>query len=946
MEPPKAHTGTVRVDEGGGGLLGCFGGSTPSGKDCQCSARVGVFSYGAGKTFDLSPDAVVAQPAQLADCVTLARAPPGKAPKRPVLRLWCASPASAAAWRAALETERDTVHLRLPAARAEFAKLVHAQLWALFRQVAGDSFSAADRKGANALQAPAEDVNLLRKLYFSDWNGGAQLVMRLFSKYVSLAQSRANQELGVADARAFTALLAAVVREPVLRVVLLRMPLRDNALAALSPAGAKSGAASVERFVQDLTKRVREIMPQVARVLLLRHHGHPAADGGAATTPLCSEAELAWFRGLYAEGTREPVEVPLADVQAALSPAGPLLLAREHARRGDVAALCDVARTVPAADIRAFDYPSLMFEVPHQHQRAVMETFMQRGAVDGSFFTRLLTAGLTNARAIALRAFMRDYLFEPGTTTFRRSTLEELSATLQDFPVAVLEAIHRATLDTKGGAALAPDSGVTQTMLEVLFRFEEDIRFPGWEDVTTLSRWLQGGAAAERAALFNDVYRHSGFLGLLRQVYDNNSALLGGESEPVAKKTGGLAPAPSIEVVNPFLRTKDEVGCLILGLIKIGLLVDNGIVTNALSKLGNWETTVLAPSTSLRSRVVDAILHTPKYQRIYDADNGGFVKLMRDGTLLNHHMHFDDGILSAMCLPTQIAAGTDVSLVFQLVSVGILLQQWKSLDASVRDVWERTALADDRKEQLRRIVARIMKRGAKDFFSANGAPLLTLSNADDCARYATEAIRMLSTTPETQDKINGLFDYYLRKMPPDSWVGLFKGAETIAFFLKYLSREDLKKAYSAFKRDNVGNALFDDLIRRVEAIYSKPLVSADDMDLTDAGSINAFITRLAAAGAANSSVLGVLQQIAAEWMLKTYEKVQTPMAPRNAQVITFLMCAEWAKLRLGKAAPDEQRTLVARVGTGEGKSLIIAMIAIYCAKVLKKKVCTIGCGGP
>ena len=121
-------------------------------------------------------------------------------------------------------------------------------------------------------------------------------------------------------------------------------------------------------------------------------------------------------------------------------------------------------------------------------------------------------------------------------------------------------------------------------------------------------------------------------------------------------------------------------------------------------------------------------------------------------------------------------------------------------------------------------------------------------------------------------------------------------------------------------------------------MFKEPLVSSDEMQLTDPDAITTLIARLDAAGKDDNSVMGVLQAIAAEWMRKTYAKVLTPMAPRNAQILMFLLCAEWAQMRLSSSTPQQQRTLVGRVGTGEGKSLIIAMNAVYLVKVLKRRV--------
>ena len=56
---------------------------------------------------------------------------------------------------------------------------------------------------------------------------------------------------------------------------------------------------------------------------------------------------------------------------------------------------------------------------------------------------------------------------------------------------------------------------------------------------------------------------------------------------------------------------------------------------------------------------------------------------------------------------------------------------------------------------------------------------------------------------------------------------------------------------------------------------------------------------------------------------KMYAEVKVPMAPRNVQIITVLVIIKWYESR------NQVNLLLAQVGTGEGKSLIICMLAIY-----------------
>jgi hypothetical protein len=342
-----------------------------------------------------------------------------------------------------------------------------------------------------------------------------------------------------------------------------------------------------------------------------------------------------------------------------------------------------------------------------------------------------------------------------------------------------------------------------------LFMFEDEVREPGWSNVTTLSRWLQTepAQAAPRRALLLELMRTVGFATYLRRVYEENRHHWALSRTPAAGKVnpgeksmsqpaGQLLSASSVDVVNAFERPPEAVSSLLLGFIKVGMSTDDSVVPDALTKMDGWESTVLAPSSPLRARVVDAIVRMPKYTKIYAGDGGGFVKLMRDGAMLNHPQHFRDGLLSAMCLPSEIATGTDVKLVFLLVSLGITLQHWDGLDNNVRDVWQRSCTAEDRKQQLSRILQRMIRRPTSDFFAPGSTTkaVLSFTDIDDCARYATEAIRMLSTAPETQKKINSLFDYYLKMSPAASWVGLFKGAETIVCALMCVNAPLLARA--------------------------------------------------------------------------------------------------------------------------------------------------------
>jgi len=200
----------------------------------------------------------------------------------------------------------------------------------------------------------------------------------------------------------------------------------------------------------------------------------------------------------------------------------------------------------------------------------------------------------------------------------------------------------------------------------------------------------------------------------------------------------------------------------------------------------------------------------------------------------------------------------------------------------------------------------------------------------------------------SQGKLRGVFSYYVDRAAPAAWTGLFKGTSTIAFFLKYLDRESFPQAFAAFHEENTradrepaDSALYASLMARVAETYTAPLFTLQADALSDEAKVKELIDRIRDEGlAGGQTVLGMLRRVTAGWMELSKSKFQVPMAPRNAQIISCLLCCEWVRRRLEghPSVPEDQRTFVTRVGTGEGKSLVIAMIAIYIVQILKKKV--------
>jgi hypothetical protein len=229
---------------------------------------------------------------------------------------------------------------------------------------------------------------------------------------------------------------------------------------------------------------------------------------------------------------------------------------------------------------------------------------------------------------------------------------------------------------------------------------------------------------------------------------------------------------------------------------------------------------------------------------------------------------------------------------------------------------------------------------------------LSFEDFMSCANQASIAAQLLRSGNGEMSEGKGshtlskLFWHYLKTFPPRLWLKSFEQCKTIAYFIKYVDREDLVLAYDKFKEVNSTNPNFLKYLKKVQLKFHEPVVSSETLfSLTTSGSqntaenFNRFFNELISQGNDQGDMdMRLIFHLTAKWMQLSKTKVMVPLPPRNAQLITLLVCASWAKRLLIHNDTSAGKGVIAQVGTGEGKSLIIAMMAIYFVKVLKKRV--------
>lgn len=172
---------------------------------------------------------------------------------------------------------------------------------------------------------------------------------------------------------------------------------------------------------------------------------------------------------------------------------------------------------------------------------------------------------------------------------------------------------------------------------------------------------------------------------------------------------------------------------------------------------------------------------------------------------------------------------------------------------------------------------------------------------------------------------------------------------TMLFFLKYIKYEDLKLTYTEFQRQLRGNVGLDsavvEYLRWAERAYppgSELVTLSNDKDLTDGKIIDTVLRQLRKTThsgylpsfIAGEDSLGPFREIFYQWAVAMRNKFNLLVLPHHTQVVCMLIFRRFLESGVNGRTPH---TLIAQVGTGEGKSMIVAALAIYVVIVLQKK---------
>jgi len=165
---------------------------------------------------------------------------------------------------------------------------------------------------------------------------------------------------------------------------------------------------------------------------------------------------------------------------------------------------------------------------------------------------------------------------------------------------------------------------------------------------------------------------------------------------------------------------------------------------------------------------------------------------------------------------------------------------------------------------------------------------------------------------------------------------LLSHLETMLFFLKYTTSEDLQLTYAEFGKQNseLDPKIFE-YLKWAERVYppgSELVRISHGRDLMDGRNVASVLKELRKApGVGKNDALGPFREIFYQWALAMHGTFNLLVLPHHTQVVCLLAFQRFFE------TTRPPHTLIAQVGTGEGKSMIIAALAIYVVVVLRKK---------
>jgi len=175
---------------------------------------------------------------------------------------------------------------------------------------------------------------------------------------------------------------------------------------------------------------------------------------------------------------------------------------------------------------------------------------------------------------------------------------------------------------------------------------------------------------------------------------------------------------------------------------------------------------------------------------------------------------------------------------------------------------------------------------------------------------------------------------------PKEFRSLLSHVETMLFFLKYSASEDLGMTHTEFRKQSsdVEPAVSGYLAwaARMYPPGAELVRLPEGRGLMDGSNVSRVLEeiRKPGGGSGRQDGLGPFREIFYQWAVAMRSKFDLLVLPHHTQVVCLLAFQRFLE---AERTPMTPHALIAQVGTGEGKSMIVAALAIYVVVALGKK---------
>jgi len=216
----------------------------------------------------------------------------------------------------------------------------------------------------------------------------------------------------------------------------------------------------------------------------------------------------------------------------------------------------------------------------------------------------------------------------------------------------------------------------------------------------------------------------------------------------------------------------------------------------------------------------------------------------------------------------------------------------------------------------------------------------------DLAAFGLEVLNQVRGLALAEKALTQLYYRYLADELPKNWKQLFKEATRTAYNLKYMFRESLPKAKAKFYEHLDSNLsgkpkeLFTVLVNGAFSMYNG-LVDQETLAKTDfLTNPRALVKVVLDSVAGADDRVKLLGQIAAKYMLTYIEAdpPKLPLTPHHTQICAMLIFSQFFEQRDRWRKEYGMEAAILQMKTGEGKSIVIAMMAIYTVVYFKRRV--------